>query len=252
MARISHAGNSAYSALVAALVLCAVLLAPRALAQEQGERAAVPSAGRVDYDVIRDGDKIGTYSVMFWHDGRHLTIATWTDISVTLLGIPFYRFHYEANEEWVNDRLTRLTSRTDNNGTALSASLARDGTRIRGTCNGIALDLPADRLPISMWHPDFVHQSIILDQYKCVERTIRTTDAGTEPVSAGVRTVATRHYAITGQLHRDVWYGPDGQVVQVRFPARDGSQIAFVMRTPSQPPLAPAQNASSPPVQRTR
>jgi hypothetical protein len=50
--------------------------------------------------------------------------------------------------------------------------------------------------------------------------------------------VAARHYAVTGELQRDVWYGPDWQIVQVLFPAKDGSEIAFVMRGPSQSPLA--------------
>ena len=35
---------------------------------------------------------------------------------------------------------------------------------------------------------------------------------------------------MTGQIVRDIWYGPDGQIVQVRFPAKDGSQIQVVLR----------------------
>jgi hypothetical protein len=251
MARIPHQGKVLQSAFVAAFVLCAAFVAPGALSQEQSDPkqgAAIPSAGRLDYDVTRKGEKIGTHSVTFRHDGRHLTTVTRTDISVKLLGVTLYRFHYEAYEQWADDRLRRLTSRTDNDGKILTVRLARVGTRIRGTCNGVALDLPADRLPISVWHPEFVHQTIILDQYKCVERTIRTTDEGLEQIFTGARSVATRHYAITGQLQRDVWLGPGGQVVQVRFPAKDASQIVFVARSASQLP----QSASSSSIQRTR
>jgi hypothetical protein len=160
------------------------------------------------------------------------------------LGITLYRFHYEAEEDWVDGRLMRLTSRTDNDGEMLTANLARAGGRIRGTCNGIVLDLPTDLLPISVWHPDFVRQSVILDQYKCVQRSVRVTDDGIEPILARAHNVAARHYAVTGELRRDVWYGPDGQTVQVRFPAKDGSEIAFVMRASSQLPLATKQRAS--------
>jgi hypothetical protein len=254
MAGVFGRGKAMHGAFVAALVLCTLLAAPRAWSRQSEPRqlAAIPSAGRIDYDVIRGGEKIGAHSVMFQHEGRHLAIMTRTDIAVELLGITLYRFHYEAEEDWVDGRLTRLTSRTDSDGETLTVNLAKASGRIRGACNGIALDLPADLLPISVWHPDFVRQSVILDQYKCVERNVRATDEGIEPVVAGAQNVAARHYALTGELQRDVWYGPDGQAIQVLFPAKDGSEIAFVMRAPSQLPLATEHRASGSSVRRAR
>jgi Family of unknown function (DUF6134) len=220
----------------ASLLMLGALLAAHEVRSEQqsGPRqlAALPQTGRFDYDVIREGDRIGTHSVVFRRDGRSLAIATRTDIAVTLLGITFYRFRYEAQEDWLDGRLNRLTSRTDNDGEPLTVDLASSAGRIRGTCNGIALDLPADLLPISPWHPDFVRQSVILDQYKCAERKVRATDRGIESVLAGKHSVATRHYAVTGEIQRDLWYGPDGQTVQVLMPAKDGSEVTLVMRTP--------------------
>jgi hypothetical protein len=241
MAGIFDKGRPAQRAFAAALVLCTLLAAPRAWSQGQNEPkqlAALPSAGRFDYDVMREGERIGIHSVLFRHKGRNLAIATQTDIAVKVLGITLYRFHYKAEEDWVDGRLTRLTSRTDNDGETLTVNLARAGGRIRGACNGIVLDLPADVLPISVWNPDFVRQSVILDQYKCVKRKVRATDHGIEPIFAGAHNVAARHYAVTGDIQRDVWYGPDGQTVQVLIPAKDGSEIAFVMRALSQLPLA--------------
>jgi hypothetical protein len=35
---------------------------------------------------------------------------------------------------------------------------------------------------------------------------------------------------MTGQIVRDIWYGTDGQIVQVRLPGKDGSQIQLVLR----------------------
>ena len=249
MAGIFDRGKTMQCAFAAVLVLYTLLAAPRAWSQAQSEPrqlATLPSAGRFEYDVIREGEKIGTHSVMFRHEGRNLAIATQTDIAINVLGITLYRFHYKAEEDWVDGRLTRLTSRTDNDGETLTVNLARSGGRIRGACNGIVLDLPADLLPISVWHPDFVRQSVILDQYKCVTRNVRATDDGIEPIFAGTQNVAARHYAVTGDIQRDVSYGPDGQTVQVLFPAKDGSEIAFVMRGPSQSPLATELSVQNP------
>jgi Domain of unknown function (DUF6134) len=232
-------GMAIHGAFVAALVLCTFLGISRALSQGQGapeQLADLPSAGRLNYDVIRGGEKVGAHSVVFSHKGRHLAIKTRTDIAVELLGITLYRFHYEAEEDWVDGRLMHLTSRTNNDGETLTANLARAGSRIRGTCNGIVLDVPADLLPISVWHPDFVHQSVVLDQYKCVQRSVKATDDGIERILVGAKNVAAHHYAVTGELQRDVWYTPDGQTLQVLLPAKDGSKITFVMQDPSQSP----------------
>jgi hypothetical protein len=217
----------------ASLLLGTLLVAPKAWPEEpRGPRqlAALPSSGRFEYDVIREGDRIGTHSVMFRRKGGDLTVATRTDIKVRLLGITLYRFYYQAEENWVDGRLTRLASRTDNDGEILTVALAKASGRIRGTCNGIFLDMPADLLPISVWHPDFVRKSVIFDQYRCVERKVRVTDHGNKPVSAGLQGVRGRHYGLAGELQRDVWYGPDGQPVRVVFPANDDSEVAFVMR----------------------
>jgi len=58
---------------------------------------------------------------------------------------------------------------------------------------------------------------------------VQIADRGIEPILAEGQMVRAQHYAITGQLRRDLWYGPEGQTVQVRFPAKDGSEITFVL-----------------------
>jgi hypothetical protein len=237
-------GRRTLGLLSVAVVLGALLVAPGAWAQGKSEPlqlSALPSTGRFDYEVIRKGEKIGTHSVVFRHSGRDLEVATRTDIAVKLLGVTLYRFRYQAEESWIDGQLARLTSRTDNDGEPLAVNLAKTGDRIRGTCNGIPLDLPANTIPISVWHPDFIRQSVILDQYKCAAQKVRTTDRGIELIPAGPRSVKARHYALTGDVRRDVWYGPDGQTLQVLFPAKDGSKIAFVM----QPPTAAAAQGLS-------
>ena len=217
-----------------ALMLWMVLLPPMAWSQEESAPrllAAIPSAGRLDYEVVRAAERIGAHSVMFQREGRRLSITTRTNISVDLLGITVYRFRYDAEEEWIDGQLVRLTSRTNNDGERLEVDLAVTNGRLRGICNGTTLDLPAGLLPVSVWHPDIVRRSVLLDQYKCVERRVQTADHGTEPILAKGQRLTARHYAMTGQLRRDIWYGPDGQTVQVRFPANDGSEITFILLT---------------------
>ena len=85
-------------------------------------------------------------------------------------------------------------------------------------------------IPASLWRPDTVRQSVLLDPIKGRDRQVTITDKGIEKVNIRGQALETHHYAMTGQIVRDIWYGPDGQIVQVRFPAKDGSQIQVVLR----------------------
>jgi hypothetical protein len=71
MAGICGRGRAMHAAFAAALVFCTLFATSRAWSQGQsapGQLAAVPSAGRFDYDVIREGDVIGAHSVIFRHN----------------------------------------------------------------------------------------------------------------------------------------------------------------------------------------
>ncbi|MGH6926702.1 MAG: DUF6134 family protein, partial [Dongiaceae bacterium] len=92
-------------AFAATFALCTLAAAPMAWAQGQNQPSqlsALPSAGRFDYEVIRESERIGTHSVVFRYEGDRLAIATRTDIAVEVLGITLFRFHYEAEEDWVD------------------------------------------------------------------------------------------------------------------------------------------------------
>ena len=211
--------------------LCVAVLAPlRATAAADPALANFPPAGRLDYKVTRQGDDIGTQSVEFIRDGDRLTVRTHVDIAVTLLGVPLFHFTHVAEEQWQDGRLTRLTSQTDDDGEPRKVDLRLDGNRLRGTYNGRAVDYAADLIPASLWHPATVQQTVLLDPIKGRDRHVTITDKGDEPLEVHGQLLTAHHYSMTGEIVREIWYGPDGQVVQVRFPAKDGSQITVALR----------------------
>jgi co-chaperonin GroES (HSP10) len=215
---------------VAALFVGVWLMTLPVLAASPGvELAAFPPAGRLDYTVLREGDKIGMQRVEFLRQGDKLTVRTHADIAVTLLGITVYQFKHEAEEQWQDGQLVALTSRTDDDGKDRQVDLHVDGKRLRGIYNGTAVDLPP-LIPASLWHPDTVRQSTLLDQIRARTRQIQIVDKGEENVLVKGRTVSAHHYSMTGEIKREIWYGPGGQVVQVTFPAKDGSEIKLVLR----------------------
>jgi Family of unknown function (DUF6134) len=189
-----------------------------------------PPAGRLDYKVVREGSDIGTQSVEFIRNGDRLTVRTHINIVVTILGIPVFRFTHEAEEQWQNGRLITFESKSNDDGEPRAVALRLEGDRLRGTYNGHILDLPATLIPASLWRPDTVQQTILLDPIKGRDRKVTVVDKGIEKIKVHGQVLGAHHYAMTGQIVRDIWYGPDGQVAEVRFPAKDGSEIQVVLR----------------------
>jgi hypothetical protein len=226
------------------LVLAAAvfaLVAPSAFAQTTStqaaasdlprvELAAFPQPGKLTYSVLRDGNEIGRQIVTFQRNGDALTVQTDVNIEVTLLGMTIYRFVHSAQEEWVEGQLSRLSSRTDDDGQDRVVDLKLVDGKLKGTYNGLAKEFPTSVIPASLWHPDTVKQTQLLDPIKARYRDIKVKDMGTETITLRGESIKARHYSMSGQIKRELWYGPDGRLELMEFPGKDGSEIRVILR----------------------
>jgi hypothetical protein len=192
--------------------------------------ASFPPAGRLDYKIVREGDEVGFLSFEFIRNGDRLTVRTQAKIVVTFIGIPLYRFIHEAEEQWVNGKLRSLTSRSNDNGEPRQVAFRVDGDRLRGTYNGRVRDYPATLIPASLWNRETVHQTVLLDPIRGRDRRVTVVEKGEEAINIRGKAVIAHHYSITDKFPRDIWYDSDGELVQVQFFAKDGSEIQIVLR----------------------
>lgn len=212
-------------------LLMALLLGSVALASSNDlTLAQFRPAGRLDYKVVRDGDEIGSLSIEFVRNGDQLTVRTHAKIVVTFIGIPLYRFVHDAEEQWANGKLLRLTSSSDDNGEPRQVAFRVDGDRLRGTYNGRVRDYPATLIPESLWNPEALHRTVLLDPIKGRDRQVTVVEKGEEAIEIKGQLVITHHYAVTDRITHDIWYDSSGRLVQVRFSAKDGSEIQIVLR----------------------
>jgi hypothetical protein len=186
-----------------------------------------PPSGITTYDVWREGSNVGTYSVDFRREGDRLIVHSRIRIKVKLLFVTVYRFDHDAVEDWVDGKLIRYVARTNDNGTRRNVLLVRVGQELQGNCNAERLLLPGDMIPGSLWNPATVDQKQLIEPTKGQARVVTIYDRGLERVKSGSRTVRTHHYSITGELVREVWYGPDGEVVQAVYVAKDDTLLTF-------------------------
>jgi Family of unknown function (DUF6134) len=194
------------------------------------ELAAFPQPGKLTYAVIRDGNQIGSQVVTFQRNGDSLTVHTAVRIEVSLLGITIYRFVHSADEEWKAGELARLTSKTNDDGDDRVVDLKLVDGKLKGTYNGLAKEFPTGLIPASFWHPDTVKQTKLLDQVKARYREIKVKDMGLEKITVHGQQIEAHRYSVTGQIKRELWYGPDGRLEKLEFPGKDGSDILVVLR----------------------
>jgi Family of unknown function (DUF6134) len=194
------------------------------------ELAAFPQPGKLTYAVMRDGDKIGSQVVEFQRNGDQLLVLTSVKIEVTLLGITIYRFVHRSEEEWKGGELARLTSNTDDDGDKRVVDLRLVDGKLKGDYNGQAKEFPLGMIPATFWHPASMKQTKLLDQVKARDRQIAVKDLGTETITVQGKKIEARHYLVSGQIKREVWYGPDGRLEKLEFDGKDGSEIVMILR----------------------
>ena len=58
---------------------------------------------------------------------------------------------------------------------------------------------------------------------------IRVRDNGQQAVPVHGKTVQARHFVITGDLERELWFDDDNVIVKVRLKGKDGSDIQYLL-----------------------
>lgn len=198
-------------------------------AEPRVELAAFPQPGKLTYAVIRDGNKIGSQVVEFQRNGDQLLVLTSVKIEVSLLGITIYRFVHRSEEEWKGGELAHLTSNTDDDGDKRVVDLKLVDGKLKGQYNGQAKEFPSGMIPATFWHPASMKQTTLLDQVKARNRQITVKDLGIETITARGKKIEAHHYSVSGQIKREIWYGPDGRLEKLQFEGKDGSDVIMVL-----------------------
>lgn len=214
------------AALPVAAALAATGFAPRARAAAAAGFPFTPPSGHFIYTITRDGDPIGTQKLDFTAEGDDgLLVITDVDIDVRILGVTFYRFTQHIEERWKGGQLDSLRSKTVDDGEERLVELQREGDRLKGHYNGKARDVDGKLIPSTLWHPDAIKQTAVLDTVRGRVHQVTVTDKGRVAVALATGSADARRYAFTGELNRDVWYGEDAVILVAEMKAKDDSII---------------------------
>jgi hypothetical protein len=190
--------------------------------------AAQPAPETLRFAITRNGEQIGTHTIEINRAARETSVNIATDLVVKVLFVTAYRFQHTASERWVAGRLVALSSATDDNGTHHKVTVALKASVLEMDADGKTSQLDRNIMPGSLWNPELMRRSTMLDTQDGQITPITVVDGGPEELTFEGRTIKTRHYTITGKFSQDVWYDERGRLAQARLVvARDGSVILY-------------------------
>jgi Family of unknown function (DUF6134) len=174
-------------------------------------RAELPPGGSWNFRVLLDGKPIGTHRFTLTSEGGQRVLKSVAAFDVKLLGFTAYRYRHEATEQWQGDCLAALTAKTDDDGKALTVKAQREGESLdlQGPKGKQRLD--GCVMSFAYWLPAMLKQSQLLNAQTGEYEKVKIEPLGDDKVEAQGKTVAAKHYRITGpEQPVELWYGADG------------------------------------------
>lgn len=208
---------------------------------EAVSKAAAERTGTLRFRVDRGGSPIGTHELTFRQAGDRLTVQVDIQLEVGIGPITFFRYEHANTTTWLDGRVVRMQTRTNDNGDKHRVTAERTPAgdlRVR-TREGVR-SVPGDILPSTYWIAGTVDASRLLNTQNGRVEEITVDPAGTERVETAQGPLEAQRYVIHGALDTHVWYQQAGRWVGLAFDAR-GERVTYhlVERSgylPTQPP----------------
>ena len=179
-------------------------------------------AESLNFQVLRDGDPIGSHRVSFRRVGGETHVHIALNLEVGLGFITLFRYEHENREVWRDGRLQSLDARTHDDGedTWVKARASEAGLEIEGSAGSYLA--PADTVPTSYWNKAMVGRTRLLDTQSGRLIDVDVKPAGPERIVVGGRAIDAQRYEISGELRASLWYDTDDTWAGLAFTARGG------------------------------
>jgi hypothetical protein len=180
--------------------------------------AALAAPGAVRFRVLREGREIGTHQVRLSGNAAKLSVQTEIALHVKLAGFTVFRLRHDITEEWANDRLQRLTSRHDRNGTVTEARVVAEGNALVAEGPEGAARLPANAAPLTWWNGAHFARPLIRP---LTGKLIPAAAARSTLPGGGVQ------FTLNGEVEAVARFDAEGRWVGFSTKGEDGSAVVY-------------------------
>jgi hypothetical protein len=185
----------------------------------------------LNFTVYRDDAPIGYHKFNFRPEGDKLEVKIDVDLEIKLMFVTAFKFTHAASEVWENGRLLSMESETDDDGDPYKVKVWRLGEGMLVEVNGEQKLAPGDILPSNLWNRAIVNEDKMLHPIMGRVLPLKVSPLGTRNIEIGNdKFIPAEGFEINGggEFQRELWYSPDGRLVEVGFDApKDGSRIMY-------------------------
>jgi hypothetical protein len=179
---------------------------------------ALAAPGPVRFRVLRDGKEIGTHQVRLSGNTQRLTVQSEIALQVKLAGFTVFRLRHEIAEEWANDRLQRLTSRHDRNGTVTEARAMAEGNALVAQGPDGSQRLPASAAPLTWWNGG----NFTRPMFRPINCKLIPGAAARSAAPGG-----GAQFSLNGEVEAVARYDAQGRWVALTTKGEDGSAVIY-------------------------
>jgi len=197
--------------------------------------AAVPGSGVLDFAIVRNGQEIGSQTYRFRQAQDSVEVNVSTRIKFKLGFLTVHRLNHNSQEIWKEDRLVAFSSSTSEKNilkgrAKYAVAVQEDGENLSVEADREGWRAPANAAPASFWNSQLVSTDTLIDTVDGGKLAVTIEALGNDNISVNGSTLDARHYRVSGDMERELWYDLNNVLVQVRFTAEDGSEVRFVPR----------------------
>ena len=182
------------------------------------------------FDVLRDGSKIGEHRLDFERQDDILKVSVETEMQVTFAFVPVFRYEHKRIERWSDGELESLAGMTNDDGQTYEISIVRKEGHYSRTVNGSEEEIPGPVAVASLWSRDRLSAGKLFSAVSDKVYRVSSNPLGWEIIEARGGEIEAEHVKLSGEIDRDLWYGPSGELLKLRYENEDGETFEFVRR----------------------
>lgn len=194
--------------------------------------SAVPSgAGRIAFDVTRNGQPFGRHTITVSGAEADLRAVSTVSLRATLGPLTAYSLEQTCSERWARGALTSLVCSTIKDGRRTQVRAEMVNGRLRVTGASGEHWFPATAFPSSWWTRPPLNTRTLIDTQTGSPIQVRITNMGRDTIEVAGQRITAERIRVTGSISADLWYDTQGRWVGCNFRAR-GQNIAYRLATP--------------------
>lgn len=197
---------------------------------------AYPESGQIirkelAFTVYLDDKTIGTHNVTISDSDGESKIITEANFKYSILLVPLYSYHLITTEMWRDGCLTRMISRTDDNGDDYFVDARRydDDARFFLKTQDGNTDIYGCVKSFAYWDVELLKADQLLNGQTGNYETTSLTPLGKQPFRFGaISTPANKFILNTERFEIELWYSGEGEWLALQSVTESGGILRYV------------------------